>query len=167
MRYCLLPYSQRHSRQATINLVVLQHNHLFICLSPSPGCYSYSASSQNTHTHTHTEKIPKSKDYAYILVSSLARTTASIQLMLSKSFCKDFIHLFLDMGKGGRKRGRETLMWERNIDWLSLISPKLGTKPATQACALTRNWPSDFSLCPMTHNQLSHLSRGSVNLHHC
>ena len=35
------------------------------------------------------------------------------------------------------KRGRETLMCERYIDWLSLAHPQLGTWPTTQACALT------------------------------
>ena len=42
-------------------------------------------------------------------------------------------------GKGGRKRGRETLMFERNIDWLPLAHPQPGTWPTTQACVLTRS----------------------------
>ena len=32
--------------------------------------------------------------------------------------------------------GRETLMWERNIDWLF------------PACALTRDWTSNIGMCP-------------------
>ena len=31
-------------------------------------------------------------------------------------FFKDFIYLFLESGEGGRKRGRETAMCERNTD---------------------------------------------------
>ena len=49
-------------------------------------------------------------------------------------FKKDFIYLFLDMG-----REKE---WERNIrniDHLPLAHPLPGTWPATQACALTGN----------------------------
>ena len=30
------------------------------------------------------------------------------------------------MGKGGRKRGRETSMCERNINWLPLADPQQG-----------------------------------------
>ena len=55
----------------------------------------------------------------------------------------DFIYLFLDRGEG-RERGRET-----NV-WLPLTRPLLGTRPATQACALTGNWTSNplvYSLC--------------------
>ena len=48
-------------------------------------------------------------------------------------FFKDFTYIFLEMGKGGRKR-------ERNINVrLPLVLPLLGIWPATQACALTGN----------------------------
>ena len=50
----------------------------------------------------------------------------------------DFIYLFLERG-GRRKKEREMLTCERNINWLSLTCPQLGTWPATQACALTGN----------------------------
>ena len=36
-------------------------------------------------------------------------------------------YLFLERGEGGR--GRETLMWERNINWLPLACPQPGTWP--------------------------------------
>ena len=36
--------------------------------------------------------------------------------------------------------------------------PRVGTKPATQACALTGNRTSDLSACWMKPNQLSHIS---------
>ena len=43
------------------------------------------------------------------------------------------LFLFLERGKGGRKR-------KRNINvWLPLMRPLLGTWPATQAHALTGN----------------------------
>ena len=52
-------------------------------------------------------------------------------------FFLDFIYLFLERGKEGRKRGGETLIYERYIDWLLLPAPQLGSCPVTQACALT------------------------------
>ena len=52
---------------------------------------------------------------------------------------KDFIYLFLQRGKGGRKRGRETSMCKRNIDQLLLAHPHLGTWLTTQASTLTGN----------------------------
>ena len=55
-----------------------------------------------------------------------------------KTIFKDFIYLFFREGKGERKRGRETSMC--GCLWL-------GTWPATQACALTRNRTSD----PLVH----------------
>ena len=42
-----------------------------------------------------------------------------------------------------------------------LHTPRLGTWPATQASALTRNWTGDLSLCVMTLNPLGHTSRGN------
>ena len=46
-------------------------------------------------------------------------------------YCKDFIYLFLERGKGRRKTGRETSVY----GCLSCIPP-LGTWPVTQACVL-------------------------------
>ena len=60
-----------------------------------------------------------------------------------------FFLLFLREGKGGRRRGRETSMCERDMDQLPLARPQPGTKPATQAHALTRNQTSELSLCGM------------------
>ena len=47
-------------------------------------------------------------------------------------FSKNCIYLFLERGEGWRKRGRETLLCERDINWLPLACPQLGTWPATQ-----------------------------------
>ena len=53
---------------------------------------------------------------------------------------------------------------ERNINvWLSLAQPLLGTWPATQARALTRNRTSDPLVCRPALNPLSHTSQGSVS----
>ena len=63
-----------------------------------------------------------------------------ISLLGSRNFLKDFIYLFSERGEGKER--------ERNINvWLSLMCPLLHTQPATQACALTRNWTGD----PLVH----------------
>ena len=51
-------------------------------------------------------------------------------------FLKDFIYLF--EGKG-RERERERIIGGRDISWLPLTRPQLGTWPTTRAHALTRN----------------------------
>ena len=53
-------------------------------------------------------------------------------------------------------------MCERNISWLPLTCPQLGTWPATQACALTGNRTSDLSVCRLALNPLSHTSQGWI-----
>ena len=62
--------------------------------------------------------------------------------------------LFLERGE---RREKER---EGNIDWLPLTYPQPGTWPATQACALTRNWTSNLSDCRTMPNPLSHTSQG-------
>ena len=46
-------------------------------------------------------------------------------------------------------------MCQRSTDWLPLTCPQLGTWPATQTCALTRNGTSDLSICRRTLNPRS------------
>ena len=51
---------------------------------------------------------------------------------------------------------------EGNVNvWLPLVRPLLGTWPATQACALTRNPTSDPLVRRPALNPLSHTSQGS------
>ena len=69
------------------------------------------------------------------------------------------MYLFLERGEGKEKER------ERNIKmWLPLVYPLLGTRPATQACALTGNPTNDHLLCSLTLNPLSHTSQGSTNI---
>ena len=64
------------------------------------------------------------------------------------SFFKDFLYLFLERGEG-RERGREILIMRETLVGCLLHTSRLGTKPTTQACALTRNWTGNFSLYGM------------------
>ena len=75
-------------------------------------------------------------------------------------FLKILFIYFQRKVKEGRKREKETLMCERNIYWLPLACPQLGTWTATQACALTVNRISDLLVCRLVLNTLSHTSQG-------
>ena len=70
-----------------------------------------------------------------------------------------FIYWFQREGKGGRKRGRETLMWKRNIDQLPPACGPTGDQ-TYKSCALTGNWTQDLLVHRTTPNQLSHSSQG-------
>ena len=62
---------------------------------------------------------------------------------------KDFVYLFLNR-REEKERGK-------NINvWLTLARPLLGTWPATQARALTRNRTSDLSVLRPVLRPLSH-----------
>ena len=79
-------------------------------------------------------------------------------LSCSWFFKKDFIYLFLERGEGKEKER------ERNINvWLPLECPLLGTRPATQACALTGNRFSDPSVPRLALSPLSHTSQASCS----
>ena len=62
------------------------------------------------------------------------------------------------------EKGRETSMCKRNINWLPLAHPQLGTRPTTQACVLTGNQTSDLLVCGMIPNPLSHTSQGWISI---
>ena len=55
-------------------------------------------------------------------------------------------------------------MCKRDINWLPLTHPQLGTWPATQACALTGNRPGDLSVQRQALGLLSDTSQGSNNV---
>ena len=48
-------------------------------------------------------------------------TVFCFDLILFWIFYNFYLFIYLRKGKGGRKRERETLIWERNIDWLPRI----------------------------------------------
>ena len=50
-------------------------------------------------------------------------------------------------------------MVERNMNQLFLARPQLGTRPTTQACALTGNRTGDPSVFRTTPNPLIHTSQ--------
>ena len=61
-------------------------------------------------------------------------------------FLKDFIYLYLER-REGREKERER---DSNV-WLPLTCAPPGSRPVTQACALTRNWTGDL----LVHNPCS------------
>ena len=77
------------------------------------------------------------------------------------TFFKRF-YLFI-FRKGGREKEREgNIDAERNIDQLPLTHTLLGTEPAAQSRALTRNRTGDLLVCGVTPNQLSHTGQGPL-----
>ena len=85
---------------------------------------------------------------------------------IGELFFKDF-YLFLER-REGRRRGRETSMCERYINWLPLICPQLGTWPATQAaCALTGNRTGNLLVHRLALSPLGHTNQGiQVSFNH-
>ena len=72
-----------------------------------------------------------------------------------------FVYLFLEREEG-REKGRA-----RNISvWLLLPYPLLGTRPATQACALTGNRTSNPLVRRPMLNPLSHTCQGKVSFYY-
>ena len=69
---------------------------------------------------------------------------------------KDYLFIyFLERGEGREKEK------ERNINvWLPLTHPQPGTRPATQACALTGNRNSNPLVLRSALHPLSHTSHG-------
>ena len=64
------------------------------------------------------------------------------------------MYLLLDRGEGKEEER------EGNINvWLPLTLPLLGTRPATQACALTRNQTGNTLVHRPAFNPLSHTSQ--------
>ena len=58
------------------------------------------------------------------------------------------------------RRGRETVMCERNIDWVLLTWAPTGDQPVTQAHALTGNRTGKLLRCGTVPNKLSHTGWG-------
>ena len=54
-------------------------------------------------------------------------------------------------------------MCERDLGWLPVVHPQLGTWPTTQACALARNQSGDLSVCRTMPNPLGSISEGSAD----
>ena len=79
------------------------------------------------------------------------------------SFLKKFYFIYLScvFSERGEERGKERER-ETSVGHPS-YTPWLGTWPATQACALTRNQTGDLLFCKVTSNQLSHTGQGSLH----
>ena len=73
-----------------------------------------------------------------------------------------YLFIFRKKGREGKEKERERKICKRNVDWLSLTHPQLGTWPATQACAPTRNETCDLPVCRPEPNPLSHTSQGGT-----
>ena len=59
-----------------------------------------------------------------------------VDIWTVSTFLRFCLFIFRE-GKEGRKREKHRCIHERHISWVRLACPKLGTRPETQACALT------------------------------
>ena len=75
-------------------------------------------------------------------------------------FKRFYLFSFRERGREGEREGQKHLICERDIHQLPLARPQLGTKTATQACALTGNRNIDLSVCRLALSPLSHSSQG-------
>ena len=112
--------------------------------------------------HSHSMR-PKSRprQISFPIILAKGCDFSGPHLLSGISFFKRCCSLIFREGERERERERETLMWERNIDELPLIHAPTGTEPATQACALIRNWTGYLSVCRVTPNQMSHAGQSS------
>ena len=106
------------------------------------------------HGARHPEMKKRVED-AFILTCnvSLEYEKTYVCHLLFIAFFFKILFIFIE-GKGGRKRERSITVW------LPLTCPALGTWPATQACALTRNRTGDPLVGTLAFNPLSHTSHG-------
>ena len=108
------------------------------------------------------KKTKHTQIYTYLTWALFLYVNKEKQFIVHRStifFLSFILSFFLYLeGKAGRKRGRETLMWEGSIDRLPFV-PRMGTKTATQVRTLTRNQTSDISLCRIMPKN-SHTGQG-------
>ena len=70
-----------------------------------------------------------------------------------------YLFIFREKERKGEREGEKHQMCKRYIDQVPLARPQLGTWPATQACALTKDRTSDLSVHRLPLNPLSHTSQ--------
>ena len=92
--------------------------------------------------------------FGFAVRRSIHWATPARAFLIFKIF---YLFIFIEREKEGE---REKHLWERNMDWLPLAFPQLGTWPAMQACDLTRNWTGNLLVCRLVLNPLSHTSQG-------
>ena len=73
-------------------------------------------------------------------------------------FLRFYLFIFREWGREGEREG------EKHHVWLPLEQPLLGTRPTTQACALTANQTGNPLVCRPALNPLSHTSQGKTSV---
>ena len=86
------------------------------------------------------------QNHIYLFIHSFILKFINRKMFFTRNNFKKKIRFYLFTFRGGEgERGRETSVCERYICCLPLAHPQLGTRPGTQACALTRNRTGDLS----------------------
>ena len=80
----------------------------------------------------------------FLLLTGTAKTNRELS---AKFFFKDFIYVFRERRREGEREEEKHQCERETLIGCLLYAPRQGTKPATQACTLTRNRTYDLSLC--------------------
>ena len=103
-----------------------------------------------------------------LLQVSLAISLGLGHIFLNFILCVDwvetgiFIYLFKKEGETEKTRGRETSMWERDIDCLLPVRTSTGDWTCNPACVLTGNRTSDFLLAFQDDTHLTEPHRSGL-----
>ena len=88
------------------------------------------------------------------------KLTMSTKVLLHACVCVWRFYLFIFRERRREEKGeKHWCATETSVGYLS-HTPQRGTWPTTQACAQSRNWISNLSICRMTPNPLSHTGQG-------
>ena len=91
--------------------------------------------------------------------------STSFIYLFKKIFILTWGHFFIAFGERGRERERETLMWERNIDWLlSWTHPDRGLNLQPGYVPWAAIECANFQSTGWYSNQLSHTVQGQFHL---
>ena len=72
----------------------------------------------------------------------------------------NFLFIFRERGREGEREGEKHRCERETLIGCFSHAPQQQTKPATQACALTRHQTSNLLLCKTMPNQSIHTSQG-------
>ena len=141
-------------------LIAVVFKSLTHTLSP-PKCKSFPCYSERAIQSPASNKLYTCTEaYGLWCLSWYNVSSIKAEVMFCFFFPKDFIYLFLERGEG-RKKGRETSMWEKHPLVASSTHPD---GDWSQAYAMTGNQTGDLLLCRNTPNQLSHMGQGKAEV---
>ena len=109
---------------------------------------------QNASSHVLGDSL---KNSVYVVLWSSMFAFQTQQIFLKHLFVCLFVYR---EGEGGRKRGRETSMCKRNLDWLPLAHARSRDRTCNPGMCPYQHQTGDPLPCGLLSNQLSHRGQG-------